>query len=615
MRGLPLTASSKTLDGSSGIFPVNIAAGDSTVWARLKAAGMPLLGHTQMSEFAFSTGTPQTGNPWDTTKSPGGSSGGSAAALAARMTPAATGSDTGGSLRLPSSACGTTTIKATYGLISTYGVLPLEWSYDNAGPMARSVADVALLLSYLAGADDHDAATLAGRPPAFYPTSPTPAPKPLSGKRIGIPNSPSDGSLSAGILAVLTRVKGELAALGASLVPVTSPVDPTTTTAGMALVAEVKTFHSQLYPARAAYYTPFVAEILALYEGENPLAIDYVAAGRFRAQYMAAWNHVFADGTLDAVLQPTQTADTPTRSSTGELTIVTASGTSGPQKMWDSIGFPVVALRRGCHRPRSCRWASSSWRSRTRRSRCCRSRSTTRLRTCTTCSCRRPTGERRPDRRGRQGAGDPADGRSRHHRRRPDRPGGWRPRAAAHDRRHRPHAVAGRPDVVVRCWLDQLRWPAGEPAGGACRVAAPRGRGCARRGGARAAPTEGQGRRGVRRARVSPEAGSRGGGRSHRNLAPRRHRSARARLRPRAAGRQPGRGAGDQEPPGRDHRRWSAQPCAPVARHVLQDVRTVAGAHRSVANRCRRAPQQASVVLPSGLARGRPAPRRGCPQR
>lgn len=347
VKGLPLTASSKTLDGSSGIFPVNIAAGDSTVWARLKAAGMPLLGHTQMSEFAFSTGTPQTGNPWDTTKSPGGSSGGSAAALAARMTPAATGSDTGGSLRLPSSACGTTTIKATYGLISTYGVLPLEWSYDNAGPMARSVADVALLLSYLAGADDHDAATLAGRPPAFYPTSPTPGPKPLSGKRIGIPNSPSDGSLSAGILAVLTRVKGELAALGASLVPVTSPVDPTTTTAGMALVAEVKTFHSQLYPARAAYYTPFVAEILALYEGENPLAIDYVAAGRFRAQYMAAWNHVFADGTLDAVLQPTQTADTPTRSSTGELTIVTASGTSGPQKMWDSIGFPVVALPAG----------------------------------------------------------------------------------------------------------------------------------------------------------------------------------------------------------------------------------------------------------------------------
>src|SRR5579862_3996581 len=109
--GLPLTA-------GSGVLAGHRAPGDSTAAARLIAAGMPLLGHLQMAEFAFANDTPQTGNPYDLSRSPGGSSGGCAAALAARTVPAALGTDTAGSVRLPSSACNTSAIKPTYGLVS-----------------------------------------------------------------------------------------------------------------------------------------------------------------------------------------------------------------------------------------------------------------------------------------------------------------------------------------------------------------------------------------------------------------------------------------------------------------------------------------------------------------
>ena len=107
---------------------------------------MVLLGHLHTHEFAIGGTTDQVGNPWDLARTAGGSSGGSAAALAARMVPAATGTDTAGSLRIPSALCGTSTIKPTRGLVSLEGIVPLAPSLDHPGPMARSVADCALLL-------------------------------------------------------------------------------------------------------------------------------------------------------------------------------------------------------------------------------------------------------------------------------------------------------------------------------------------------------------------------------------------------------------------------------------------------------------------------------------
>ena len=143
--GKPLTASSRLLD--------EVPVGDSDVWARLRAAGMVLLGHLHTHEFAVGGTTDQVGNPWALDHSAGGSSGGSGAALAARMVPAATGTDTAGSLRIPSALCGTSTIKPTRGLVSLAGVVPLGTTLDHAGPMARTIDDCALLLAAMAGPD------------------------------------------------------------------------------------------------------------------------------------------------------------------------------------------------------------------------------------------------------------------------------------------------------------------------------------------------------------------------------------------------------------------------------------------------------------------------------
>ncbi|HVW16673.1 MAG TPA: amidase, partial [Solirubrobacteraceae bacterium] len=131
--GLPLTASSRVLEG-------NVATRDATAWTRLAAVGMVPVGHTHTHEFAAGGTTDQVGNPHALDRSAGGSSGGSAAALAAGMVPAALGTDTAASLRVPAAFCGVSSIKATHGLVPIDGVLPLSQSFDHAGPMARSVA-------------------------------------------------------------------------------------------------------------------------------------------------------------------------------------------------------------------------------------------------------------------------------------------------------------------------------------------------------------------------------------------------------------------------------------------------------------------------------------------
>src|SRR5215510_465797 len=141
----PLTASSRVLD--------EVPDRDCDAWASLSAAGMVLLGHLHTHEFACGGTTDQVGNPWSLERSAGGSSGGSGAALASRQVPAATGTDTAGSLRIPSSECGTSTIKPTRGLLSIRGIVPLASTFDHVGPMARAVRDCEPLLAALAGVE------------------------------------------------------------------------------------------------------------------------------------------------------------------------------------------------------------------------------------------------------------------------------------------------------------------------------------------------------------------------------------------------------------------------------------------------------------------------------
>lgn len=129
---------------------------DSAVAERLRAAGAILIGKTRTHEFAWGTATPPTRNPWRQDRIPGGSSGGSGAAVAAGLCLGATGSDTGGSIRIPASFCGVVGLKSTFGRISRRGIVPHSWSLDHAGPLVRSVADAALLLQVLAGYDAAD---------------------------------------------------------------------------------------------------------------------------------------------------------------------------------------------------------------------------------------------------------------------------------------------------------------------------------------------------------------------------------------------------------------------------------------------------------------------------
>ena len=161
--GLPVTASSRMLEG-------NVASEDSVVWARLRAAGMVLVGHTHTHEFAFGGTTDQVGNPWDLARSAGGSSGGSAAALAARMVPAATGTDTAGSVRIPAAMSGISAIKPTHGRVPIARDRPARGTLDHAGPMARSLADCSALLAVMADGRRRvvaaDAAARAARPDA-----------------------------------------------------------------------------------------------------------------------------------------------------------------------------------------------------------------------------------------------------------------------------------------------------------------------------------------------------------------------------------------------------------------------------------------------------------------
>mgnify|MGYP003337462072 CR=1 FL=1 len=158
-REFPTTAGSKILNGYRSPF-------DATVVTRLAQAGMVTLGKLNCDEFAMGSGNENSAwsavrNPWDASRIPGGSSGGSAAAVAARLTPAATGTDTGGSIRQPASFCGITGIKPTYGRASRYGMIAYASSLDQAGPMARSAEDCALLLSAMCGPDpDRDSTSL-----------------------------------------------------------------------------------------------------------------------------------------------------------------------------------------------------------------------------------------------------------------------------------------------------------------------------------------------------------------------------------------------------------------------------------------------------------------------
>ncbi len=216
-RGVRTSCGSRMLDDF-------VSPYDATVVERLRDAGMIMLGKTNMDEFAMGSSNETSyygpvANPWDTGRSPGGSSGGSAAAVAARLLPAATGTDTGGSIRQPAALTGITGLKPTYGRVSRWGMIAFASSLDQAGTLTRSAEDAAMLLGAMAGLDHRDSTSVDEPVPDYVAA----LGRPLEGLRVGFARQFFDDGLDADNEAALRAAGSELEALGAVVSEVDLP--------------------------------------------------------------------------------------------------------------------------------------------------------------------------------------------------------------------------------------------------------------------------------------------------------------------------------------------------------------------------------------------------------
>jgi aspartyl-tRNA(Asn)/glutamyl-tRNA(Gln) amidotransferase subunit A len=255
---------------------------DAAVAERLRAAGTVCLGKTNLHEFAYggTSTNPHYGaarNPWDRERVPGGSSGGSAAAVAAGLCVAAVGTDTAGSVRLPACQCGVVGLKPTYGRVSRFGITPLAWSLDHAGPITRSVEDAALMLEAMAGPDPRDASTV--RAPLEDVTARLDGD--VKGLRLGVPTEFFFEGLDAEVEAAVRRAIAALEGLGATVQAVELPSARYSNSATWTIIlAEASSYHRAWLRTRGAEYG---ADVRAnLQQGEFLPATDYLQAQRVR---------------------------------------------------------------------------------------------------------------------------------------------------------------------------------------------------------------------------------------------------------------------------------------------------------------------------------------------
>ena len=248
---------------------------DAHVVERLGAAGALVLGKTNMDEFAMGSSSETcfwgpVRNPWDRDRVPGGSSGGSAAAVAARMAPAAIGTDTGGSIRQPAAFSGICGIKPTYGVVSRYGMIAYASSLDQGGPMAKSAEDLALMLNVIAGFDARDSTSLA-RPAEDYAraldaTSAGDRTKPLRGLRIGVPKEYFGAGLASDVAAAVDAALAQFEQLGAKRIALSLPNSALSVPAYYVIApAEASSNLSRFDGVRYGYRAPEYADLSDMY--------------------------------------------------------------------------------------------------------------------------------------------------------------------------------------------------------------------------------------------------------------------------------------------------------------------------------------------------------------
>jgi aspartyl-tRNA(Asn)/glutamyl-tRNA(Gln) amidotransferase subunit A len=287
-----------------------VAKTTATALQRLKDAGTVRLGSLQMVEFAYGP----TGhnvhygavhNPWNVEHITGGSSSGSGSAVAARLTFAALGSDTGGSIRMPAHFCGVTGLKTTVGRVSRAGAMPLSQSLDTVGPLAQTVEDCALLLSVMAGADPEDP-TASTLPVPDYLAATKGS---IKGLKIGVPTAFYVDDLDAEVARVLDETIAVLKKQGAEIVQVELPDQRQLTAAcQLVLAAEAAAFHKRWMIERPQDYGPQV--LMRLQNGLAIPAVSYLEAMRWRGPALAAY--LAAVSGTDAVLAPVAPVPAPT---------------------------------------------------------------------------------------------------------------------------------------------------------------------------------------------------------------------------------------------------------------------------------------------------------------
>lgn len=314
LHGIPIgikdnyyTKNIRTTDGSK-LFSDFLPKESATTVKKLLKAGTIMLGKQNMHELAAgSTGTNPflgtTRNPWNLNYMPGGSSGGGTASLASGLATIATGTDTFGSIRLPAAMCGVYGLKPTYGLVSTYGIFPSAWSLDTAGPMARSVSDLAIMLHNMAGFDPNDPASL-NIPNSNYVEN---LKKGIKGVKIGIPTYYLEG-LDSDIEKLFERAMVMLRGLGAEIKEVVIPELEMSEFAGyLTVTGEASAFHYKWLQTHSEDYSTDIRTFFLA--GALTNTPKYIQAQQARRKMVEAFHKAFAE--VDVLLGPTIPITTP----------------------------------------------------------------------------------------------------------------------------------------------------------------------------------------------------------------------------------------------------------------------------------------------------------------
>lgn len=336
--GFPTLAGSRLRAG-------HVAAHDSHVVARLRAAGAVILGKTVTTEFACFDPSP-TRNPWNLSRTPGGSSSGSCAAVAAGMCLAAMGSQTGGSITRPATYCGIAGCKPTVGRVSTAGVVPVAFHLDHPGPVARDVADLAIMLRAIAGYDPADPLSI-DVPVADYWVAPRPTP-PRLGVLGGFFHEAASPDVQQGFAAALARLRDA----GASIEDISPPITFKDVIANhrRVMAVEAAAYHRGNFPERRTEYGPCVAALLD--DGLAATALDYADALAHRERFSRDLDLLASH--YDALLTPATSSTPPGLESTGDprfnapfsyAGVPTVSITSGLAPDGLPVGLQIIGRR------------------------------------------------------------------------------------------------------------------------------------------------------------------------------------------------------------------------------------------------------------------------------